>query len=86
MLAYLAQVSVVFLFCASIFWGLTCASLAVGSNLKHPLKHLATGALLQFVGFFIVGVMCLAHQRKARNAQVVYENENVHQGTQVDEW
>ena len=86
MLAYLAHVSLVLLFCAGIFWGLTCAAIAVGSNLKNPMKHLVTGALLQLFGFIIVGVICLAAQRKAAKSKTVYENQVPYQNTQVDEW
>jgi choline-glycine betaine transporter len=76
----------VLLFCAGIFWSVTCAAMAVGSNLKNPLKHLLTGAVLQVVGFIIVGVICLAAQRKAGKFQTVYENEPAYQSNQVDEW
>jgi hypothetical protein len=50
------------------------------------MKHLVTGALLQLVGFIIVGIICLAAQRKAAKSKTVYENQVPYQNTQVDEW
>lgn len=86
MLAYIAQLSVLLLVCAGIFWGLTCASMAVGSNLRNPLKHLVTGALLQVVGFIVVGLLCLIAQRKASKSQKARQVQASYQSAQVDEW
>jgi hypothetical protein len=60
--------------------------MAVGSNLKNPLKHLVTGAILQIIGFIVVGVICLAARRKSSEAQLSNENQTPYPSTQVDEW
>jgi hypothetical protein len=82
MAAYFAQVAVMFIACSAIFWGLSCASLAVRFNLRHPMVHLGTGTFFHVLGFVVVGGLCLAASRKNLKAQ---RTLNILESSQIGE-
>jgi hypothetical protein len=54
------------LICSSIFWGIASGALAINAKSKRPLLHIALGALLHFVWFFVVGILAISALAKRK--------------------
>lgn len=80
--------TITFVVCSGIFWGIICASVAVGFNLRAPLKHLVTGMTLQILGFIIVGIMALVLVRESQaiRKRQSLTNANLESEFLADEW
>jgi hypothetical protein len=70
-IGYFILLGMIALVCSSIFWGLASGALAINAQSKRPLLHLLLGALLQFVWFFVVGVLAIVAIVKGKSNQNV---------------
>lgn len=78
---FFVLITLIALICSSIFWAIASGSLAINAKSSKPLLHVALGALLHFVWFFVVGILAIVALAKRKtnpndNSQTLVSGTN----------